>query len=299
MVPLPASRVSVGEDPACEVPISPGLGIAPVHFTLEPWEGGHFIQDAGSGSRTLVNGEVTNWRPLVHGDLITAGELTLAYGVTEGEPISFDLPVRQITTRVESVVEPEPVGVDPFPHFTFPGPAEGPASPGPDVLSVPIEEVVSPRVSLGAEDFSLHPAAVPVVASPTAPAAPAAPPGWLPPELATPPPERVVPVVFRAPSPMPEPTRGLPQTSRRRRLALVAGLMALAAGAAAAAVIWKRQHPNPRVDDAPASAETVQADGAVKETLESVPPSAPPAPQKQMPPKPEPPPPILEIRRAL
>ena len=45
MLPLPASRVSVGEDPACEVPISAGLGIAPVHFTLEPWEGGHFIQE--------------------------------------------------------------------------------------------------------------------------------------------------------------------------------------------------------------------------------------------------------------
>lgn len=299
MLPLPASRVSVGEDPACEVPISAGLGIAPVHFTLEPWEGGHFIQDAGSGSRTLVNGEVTNWRPLVHGDLITAGELTLAYGVTEGEPISFDLPLRNTTTRVESVVEPVAEGVDPFPRFTFPGPAAPPAGAVPDIFSVPVEEVVSPQISLGAQDFAVAPAAAP--AAHPDPTAPAAPPGWLPAELATPPPERVVPVAFHAPVPVPEATRGLPQTSRRRRLALVASLMALAAGAAAAAVIWKRQHGHPPPHSAVDQPAQTEAAGNVPANVspEPTPAAADLKPPDQTPPEPEAPPLILEIRRAL
>ena len=76
---LPDGAVSIGADPANEVPVAPHLGLAPVHFRLQPWEGGHFIEDAGSGLGTLVNGHAINWKPLAHGDLIVAGELEVIY----------------------------------------------------------------------------------------------------------------------------------------------------------------------------------------------------------------------------
>ncbi len=76
---LPDGAVSIGADPANEVPVAAHLGLAPVHFRLQPWEGGHFIEDAGSGLGTLVNGHAINWKPLAHGDLIVAGELEVVY----------------------------------------------------------------------------------------------------------------------------------------------------------------------------------------------------------------------------
>ena len=76
---LPDGAVSIGADPANEVPVAAHLGLAPVHFRLQPWEGGHFIEDAGSGLGTLVNGHAINWKPLDHGDLIVAGELEVIY----------------------------------------------------------------------------------------------------------------------------------------------------------------------------------------------------------------------------
>ena len=76
---LPDGAVSIGADPANEVPVAAHLGLAPVHFRLQPWEGGHFIEDAGSGLGTLVNGHAINWKPLAHGDLIVAGELEVIY----------------------------------------------------------------------------------------------------------------------------------------------------------------------------------------------------------------------------
>ncbi len=76
---LPDGAVSIGADPANEVPVAAHLGLAPVHFRLQPWEGGHFIEDAGSGLGTLVNGHAINWKPLAHGDRIVAGELEVIY----------------------------------------------------------------------------------------------------------------------------------------------------------------------------------------------------------------------------
>lgn len=79
---LPDGAVSIGADPANEVPVAAHLGLAPVHFRLQPWEGGHFIEDAGSGLGTLVNGHAINWKPLAHGDRIVAGELEVIYAET-------------------------------------------------------------------------------------------------------------------------------------------------------------------------------------------------------------------------
>ena len=82
---LPDGRIAVGADLSNEVPIAAHLGLAPVHFRLQPWEGGHFVEDAGSGLGTLVNGHPIHWKPLVHGDTITAGELEVVYS-TENSP---------------------------------------------------------------------------------------------------------------------------------------------------------------------------------------------------------------------
>jgi hypothetical protein len=54
-------------------PAHPGL--APIHFRFQPWEGGHFPENAGSTSGPLVIGHPVNWKPLNPGDVIVAGEL--------------------------------------------------------------------------------------------------------------------------------------------------------------------------------------------------------------------------------
>jgi pSer/pThr/pTyr-binding forkhead associated (FHA) protein len=82
---LPDGRIAVGADLSNEVPVAAHFGLAPVHFRLQPWEGGHFVEDAGSGLGTLVNGHPIHWKPLVHGDRITAGELEVVYS-TENSP---------------------------------------------------------------------------------------------------------------------------------------------------------------------------------------------------------------------
>ena len=89
---LPEGCVSIGADPANDVPVAAHLGLAPIHFRLQPWEGGHFLEDAGSGLGTLVNGHPVNWKPLTHGDVITAGELEVVYaqkasGKTHAVPV--------------------------------------------------------------------------------------------------------------------------------------------------------------------------------------------------------------------
>lgn len=76
---LPPRRVSVGESVANEIPIARGNGLAAVHFRLQPWESGYFLEDCGSGLGTLVNGLSVSWAPLNHGDVITAGNLTMTY----------------------------------------------------------------------------------------------------------------------------------------------------------------------------------------------------------------------------
>src|SRR5688572_20946557 len=86
-ITLPPRRVSIGESAANEIPIAAGHGLAAVHFRLQPWESGHFLEDAGSGLNTLVNGQPVSWAPLKHGDVITAGELSLTYESESSVPV--------------------------------------------------------------------------------------------------------------------------------------------------------------------------------------------------------------------
>jgi hypothetical protein len=117
---LPDGCVSVGADPSNDVPVAPHLGLAPIHFRLQPWEGGHFLEDAGSGLGTLVNGHPVNWKPLNPGDVIVAGELEVVYR-HETKPA---------TTPVPAIVAPAPPeGL--MAAFPLPPPPTLPAPPHP------------------------------------------------------------------------------------------------------------------------------------------------------------------------
>lgn len=94
---LPPRRVSIGESAENEVPIAAEYGMAAVHFRLLPWESGHVLEDAGSGMETLVNSMPVSRVMLKHGDVITAGNISLIYetetGGTDGPLIQENTPV--------------------------------------------------------------------------------------------------------------------------------------------------------------------------------------------------------------
>ncbi|HWB05145.1 MAG TPA: FHA domain-containing protein [Verrucomicrobiales bacterium] len=109
---LPDRRISVGESAANDVPIAAGHNLAAVHFRLQPWESGYFLEDAGSGLGTLVNEKPVSWAPLKHGDIITAGDLHLIYDSEDGTPIS-PLPAESvIPVQTEGTTEPDKEAVE-------------------------------------------------------------------------------------------------------------------------------------------------------------------------------------------
>jgi len=126
---LPAQRVSVGESAANAVAIAPGHGLAAVHFHLQPWESGHFLEDAGSGLGTLVNGNPMSWAPLKHGDVITAGSLQFIYE-DEAQLPPADSPVPAAPPRTSAAPELKTTPVEALPPSWLPPEAlEPPLSP--------------------------------------------------------------------------------------------------------------------------------------------------------------------------
>lgn len=150
---LPDGRIAVGADLSNEVPIAAHLGLAPVHFRLQPWEGGHFVEDAGSGLGTLVNGHPIHWKPLVHGDTITAGELEVVYStenspalaqkapsapVPAAVPPSPPLPLPAITAPTKVSMVPPPVAGTWQPPVDAPPPAWLPVDLRPEAYRTPV-----------------------------------------------------------------------------------------------------------------------------------------------------------------
>ncbi len=125
---LPAQRVSVGESAANAVAIAAGYGLAPVHFHLQPWESGHFLEDAGSGLGTLVNNKPVSWAPLHHGDLITAGSLQFVYEQEGGAPAVFPAPQSAPRTSEQPELKTSPVETLP-PAWLPPEALQPPLSP--------------------------------------------------------------------------------------------------------------------------------------------------------------------------
>ena len=132
---------------ANELPVARGLGLAPVHFHLQPWEGGHFLEDAGTGLGTLVNERMVSWVPLQNGDTIRAGDLQVTYvkdpagGVPEipvfaGNVVTLDTsPVPGSLSTAEKSISPPapPVAPEPPPEppSWLPPEALGPLAPPP------------------------------------------------------------------------------------------------------------------------------------------------------------------------
>ncbi len=77
---LPRHRVSLGESQGCDVPLSVGLGLAPLHFEIEPQaDGSHIVRDLSGGAGLTVNNIPVKEAALRHGSIIGAGTLRLGF----------------------------------------------------------------------------------------------------------------------------------------------------------------------------------------------------------------------------
>lgn len=266
VLPLPAGAVSLGADPSNEVPVAPQFELAAVHFRLQPWEGGHFIEDAGSGLGTRVNGHPIHWKPLIEGDVITAGSLEAVYSQKSEIPLSVTVPS---VATLPSVPASPPVPGLPDPAAFPPAAAQAethqfPAAssillgnvpqPSPAPPLVPLPESAAPPPVFPAPEpgpgqsasLELEPLLPLHVPSPpyalTAPGS-ETPPAWLPDDLlpaasrphrepAAPAPALVfLPEPALAPSVTPVPDELVipgPKTSRKPKLAAAAALVASA-----------------------------------------------------------------------
>lgn len=131
---LPARRVSIGESAENEVPIAAGHGMAAVHFRLQPWESGHVLEDAASGMGTLVNGKPVARLLLKHGDVITAGNVSLIYETETGAA------GKSLPHEYESVPPPLTAAPDKNAHSASPREESGepPAWLPPEALQPPV-----------------------------------------------------------------------------------------------------------------------------------------------------------------
>jgi FHA domain len=81
---LPRRRVTLGESLGCDIPLTPGLGLAAVHFEIEPTADGNYVlRDVSAGAGTLVNGNAVREAVLQHGNVIGAGALQLGFWNTD------------------------------------------------------------------------------------------------------------------------------------------------------------------------------------------------------------------------
>ncbi|HEX2750717.1 MAG TPA: FHA domain-containing protein [Verrucomicrobiales bacterium] len=81
---LPRRRVSLGESASCDVPLSAGLGLAPLHFEIEPRpDGNYIVRDVSGGAGLTVNDQAVQEMVLQHGNVIGAGMLRLGFWHTE------------------------------------------------------------------------------------------------------------------------------------------------------------------------------------------------------------------------
>ncbi len=113
---LPLRRVTLGESPACDIPLASSLGLAPCHFEIEPGtEGNYVIRDLSGGKGLHINGQPVQECIIQHGNVITAGNLSLGFWSTE-EQRSVESPflaaARRATNEEASHADP-PDGAKP------------------------------------------------------------------------------------------------------------------------------------------------------------------------------------------
>jgi hypothetical protein len=77
---LPNRRVILGESPSCDIPLAAANGLAPRHFEIEPIaDGSYILRDISEGSGLSLNGHPVKEQALQHGNVITAGNLSLGF----------------------------------------------------------------------------------------------------------------------------------------------------------------------------------------------------------------------------
>ncbi len=83
---LPARRVSFGVASSCDIPLT-AEGLAEEHFSISYAKGQSVLQDLTGGNPGIqVNGQPMTEVKINHGDVITAGELRLAFWDPEPQP---------------------------------------------------------------------------------------------------------------------------------------------------------------------------------------------------------------------
>jgi len=165
---LPRRRVILGESPTCDIPLAASLGLAPRHFEIEPGaDGNYIIRDISGGSGIRVNGQAVQEQLLQHGNVISAGNLTLGFwntleqaeqdspflagarrnAVEETPGAGASGPAPAAAPAVVSPLEPAPLAaapaspVPPSSPVAIPSPAPPPIPDGPPVAWVnPAEE---------------------------------------------------------------------------------------------------------------------------------------------------------------
>ena len=78
-VPLPVQPLRFGSDASADVRLSPKLGLAPMHFMLQPNGIGFTLETLTPGFPVYVNEEVTANKDLENGDSIRAGSFCVKY----------------------------------------------------------------------------------------------------------------------------------------------------------------------------------------------------------------------------
>ncbi len=82
---LSGPTITVGSDPASNIPIRPPFVVAPQQFTLVESDGRYVIQNNDPGGRTHVNGHPVDEVWLRDGDVIHAGDLALLFSASPEE----------------------------------------------------------------------------------------------------------------------------------------------------------------------------------------------------------------------
>jgi hypothetical protein len=79
-VVLQHSVTTVGSHPSSTLPVHPGFGLAPEQFSILMSAQGHpWLEDRSGIASTLINGRPVQQQQLVHGDIISAGQLSLIF----------------------------------------------------------------------------------------------------------------------------------------------------------------------------------------------------------------------------
>lgn len=133
---LPTRRVTLGESSNCDIPLSAGLGLAPVHFEIEPVSDGNYVlRDVSGGAGLTVNDQIVKELTLNHGNVIGAGALRLGFWNSENAP-EVAAPVAAVTPPPAAVI-PTPVPVPAAPPQVPAVPASVAPPPVPAIPAAP------------------------------------------------------------------------------------------------------------------------------------------------------------------